>query len=113
MTICVYIFLLDKGHEVENLQKESLFLLHYHFPMEDSSESIESWMVYLPTPVMTVENITIFHIYWRLIPFPTVMTFEDQNRVLTSENIINQRMLFQASVHLVNGNFYLNFNRDG
>ena len=31
-------FLLDKGHEAENLQKECLFLLHYHFPMEDSSE---------------------------------------------------------------------------
>ena len=31
-------FLLDKGHEAENLLKECLFLLHYHFPMEDSSE---------------------------------------------------------------------------
>ena len=34
-------FLLDKGHEAENLQKECLFLLHYHFPMEDSSESCD------------------------------------------------------------------------
>ena len=25
-------------YEAENLQKECLFLLHYHFPMEDSSE---------------------------------------------------------------------------
>ena len=33
--------LLDKGHKAENLQKECLFLLHYHFPMEDSSESFE------------------------------------------------------------------------
>ena len=31
-------FLLDKGHEAENLQKECLFLLYYHFPMEDSGE---------------------------------------------------------------------------
>ena len=31
----------DKGHEAENLQKECLFLLHYHFPMEDSSESFD------------------------------------------------------------------------
>ena len=31
----------NKGHEAENLQKECLFLLPYHFPMEDSSESIE------------------------------------------------------------------------
>ena len=30
-------FLLDKGHEAENLQKECLFLLQYHFPMEDFS----------------------------------------------------------------------------
>ena len=34
----VVFFLLDKGREAENLQKECLFLLHYHFPMEDSSE---------------------------------------------------------------------------
>ena len=34
-------FLLDKGREVENLQKECLFLLHYHFPTEDSSESFK------------------------------------------------------------------------
>ena len=34
------LFLLDKGHEAENLQKECLFLLHYYFPMEDSSESL-------------------------------------------------------------------------
>ena len=37
--IVIVFFLLDKGHEAENLQKECLFLLHYHFPMEDSSES--------------------------------------------------------------------------
>ena len=34
--IVIVFFLLDKGHKAENLQK---FLLHYHFPMEDSSES--------------------------------------------------------------------------
>ena len=34
--------MLDKGHhETEHLQKECLFLLYYHFPMEDSSESFE------------------------------------------------------------------------
>ena len=36
----IVFFLLDKGHEAENLQKECLFLLHYHFPMADSSESL-------------------------------------------------------------------------
>ena len=39
IVIAIVFFLLDKGHEAENLQKECLFLLHYHFPMEDSSES--------------------------------------------------------------------------
>ena len=38
----MFFFLLDKGHEAEHLQKRCLFLLHYHFPMEDSSESIEN-----------------------------------------------------------------------
>ena len=33
-----HLFLLDKSHEAEHLQKGCLFLLHYHFPMEDSSE---------------------------------------------------------------------------
>ena len=39
MSLLSFSFLLDKRHEAENLQKECLFLLHYHFPMEDSSES--------------------------------------------------------------------------
>ena len=39
IVIVIVFFLLDKGHEAENLQKECLFLLYYHFPMEDSSES--------------------------------------------------------------------------
>ena len=34
--IVIVFFLLDKGHKAENLQN---FLLYYHFPMEDSSES--------------------------------------------------------------------------
>ena len=44
IVIVIVFFLLDKGHEAENLQKECLFLLHYHFPMEDSSESFEKFM---------------------------------------------------------------------
>ena len=35
-----FFFWLDKGHEAENLQKDFLFLLYYHFPMEDSRESL-------------------------------------------------------------------------
>ena len=31
----------SKGHKAENLQKECLFLLYYHFPMEDSNELLE------------------------------------------------------------------------
>ena len=31
VVIVIVFFLLDKGHEAENLQKECLFLLHYHF----------------------------------------------------------------------------------
>ena len=46
----------DKGHEAENLQKDSLFLLHYHFPMEDSSESLEN----LYTPQKMFLAISIF-----------------------------------------------------
>ena len=42
VVIVIVFFLLDKGHEAENLQKECLFLLHYHFPMEDSSESYKT-----------------------------------------------------------------------
>ena len=38
----IVFFLLDKGHEVEHLQKECLFLLQYHFPMEDFSELFEN-----------------------------------------------------------------------
>ena len=38
IVIVIVFFLLDKGHEAENLQKGCLLLLHYHFPMEDSSE---------------------------------------------------------------------------
>ena len=39
IVIIIVFFLLDKGHEAENLQKECLFLLYYHFPIEDSSGS--------------------------------------------------------------------------
>ena len=38
--------ILDKGHEAKNLQKECLFLLLYHFPMEDSSESFEHTLIH-------------------------------------------------------------------
>ena len=41
IVIVIVFFLLDKGNEAESLQKECLFLLYYHFPMEDSSEYIE------------------------------------------------------------------------
>ena len=44
--IVIVFFLLDKGHEAENLQKECLFLLNYHFPMEDSSESYAYFIFY-------------------------------------------------------------------
>ena len=40
LAVIVYC-LLYKGHEVDNLQKECLFLFYYHFPIEDfDSESI-------------------------------------------------------------------------
>ena len=42
--IVIVFFLLDKGHEAENWQKEGLFLLHYHFPMEGSSESFSAYI---------------------------------------------------------------------
>ena len=35
----IVFFLLDEGHEAENLLKRVYVLLHYHFPMEDTSES--------------------------------------------------------------------------
>ena len=38
IVIVIVFFLLNKGHEAENLQKECLFLLYYHFHTEDSSE---------------------------------------------------------------------------
>ena len=41
IVIVIVFFLLDKDHEAEILQKECLFLLYYHFPMEDSSESLQ------------------------------------------------------------------------
>ena len=42
--IVIVFFLTDKGHEAENLQKECLFLLYYHFPVDDSDESFKmSW----------------------------------------------------------------------
>ena len=40
--IVIVFFLLDKGHEAENLQKECLFVLYYHFPKQDSTESFEN-----------------------------------------------------------------------
>ena len=39
IVIVIIFFVLDKGHEAENLQKECLFLLFYDFPIEDASES--------------------------------------------------------------------------
>ena len=36
--VMLFFFLLDKGHEAENLKKECLFLSYYHFPMDDSSD---------------------------------------------------------------------------
>ena len=50
----IVFFLLDKGHGAKILQKECLFLLHYHFPMEDSSESL--YANYIGPSVMTDAN---------------------------------------------------------
>ena len=48
--------LLDKGHEAENLQKECLFLLYYHFPMEDFGESFGNNTVFALGRKETVSN---------------------------------------------------------
>ena len=39
IVIDIVFFLLDKGHEAENLQR--VFCLYYHFPIEDSNESFK------------------------------------------------------------------------
>ena len=43
IVIVIVFFLLDKDHDAEHLQKQCLFLLYYHFPMEDASESFEKF----------------------------------------------------------------------
>ena len=53
-------FLLDKGHEAEHLQKECLFLLHYHFT--------SLWR----TPVNHLKNVSVYTYTPYPRNFPTV-----------------------------------------
>ena len=57
--------MLDKGHEAENLQKECLFLLYYHFPMDDSSDSYVFkpllWFASSSYAIISVQMSQVFH----------------------------------------------------
>ena len=63
------------GHEDGNLQKERLFLLYYHFPMEGSSESFQAGMVYqsmdpafsLPTAALQLKGQTFKNLIINLL----------------------------------------------